>query len=144
MNKYDWSNVDSRLSFLATDCDGLVYGFTHEPKLTDWGFAPTNGFSKQVYGACCGFGFGSEWRESLEERPKDPAMSEFEGKSGKWAWEIQKEQQANLDGLKKSLSELAQKYKHDAHASSLFGDQDKARVYNRFANELEHLLKGGA
>ncbi|HCW3748780.1 hypothetical protein R4553_08385 [Acinetobacter baumannii] len=71
-------------------------------------------------------------------------MSEFEGKSGKWAWEIQKEQQANLDGLKNSISELAQKYKHDAHASSLFGDQDKARVYNRFANELEHLLKGGA
>ncbi|WP_425286231.1 hypothetical protein [Acinetobacter baumannii] len=71
-------------------------------------------------------------------------MSEFEGKSGKWAWEIQKEQQANLAELKKSISEMAQKYKHDAHASSLFGDQDKARVYNRFANELEHLLKGGA
>ncbi|NLH05772.1 hypothetical protein [Acinetobacter baumannii] len=71
-------------------------------------------------------------------------MSEFEGKSGKWSWEIQKEQQVNLDGLKKSISELAQKYKHDAHASSLFGDQDKARVYNRFVNELEHLLKGGA
>ncbi|NUG21183.1 hypothetical protein [Acinetobacter lactucae] len=77
MSKYDWSNVDSRLSFLATDCDGLVYGFTHKPKLTDWGFAPTNGFSKQVYGVCCGFGFGREWRESLEERPKEPAMSEF-------------------------------------------------------------------
>ena len=71
-------------------------------------------------------------------------MSEFEGKSGKWAWEIQKEQQANLDELKKSISEMAQKYKHDAHASSLLGDQDKARVYNRFVNELEHLLKGGA
>ncbi|HEN9535270.1 TPA: hypothetical protein U9I93_001580 [Acinetobacter baumannii] len=71
-------------------------------------------------------------------------MSECEGKSGKWSWEIQKEQQVNLDGLKKSISELAQKYKHDAHASSLFGDQDKARVYNRFVNELEHLLKGGA
>ncbi|WP_337080784.1 hypothetical protein [Acinetobacter pittii] len=77
MHKYDWSNVDSRLSFLATDCDGLVYGFTHKPKLTDWGFAPTNGFSKQVYGACCGFGFNKEWRDSLEERPKEPAMSEF-------------------------------------------------------------------
>ncbi|MDC4851436.1 hypothetical protein NRA01_10230 [Acinetobacter baumannii] len=71
-------------------------------------------------------------------------MSEFEGKSGKWAWEIQKEQQATVEDLKNSISELAQKYKHDAHASSLFGDQDKARVYNRFANELEHLLKGGA
>ncbi|WP_322842814.1 MULTISPECIES: hypothetical protein [Acinetobacter calcoaceticus/baumannii complex] len=75
---------------------------------------------------------------------KEPAMSEFEGKSGKWAWEIQKEQQANLVELRSSIENLVQKYKHDAHASSLFGDQDKARVYNCFANQLEHLLKGGA
>ncbi|HBI8865627.1 TPA: hypothetical protein JI333_RS05235 [Acinetobacter baumannii] len=33
-------------------------------------------------------------------------MSEFEGKSGKWAWEIQKEQQANLDELKKSKNTM--------------------------------------
>ncbi|EMU12748.1 hypothetical protein ABNIH14_13467, partial [Acinetobacter baumannii ABNIH14] len=26
-------------------------------------------------------------------------MSEFEGKSGKWAWEIQKEQQAKVEEL---------------------------------------------
>lgn len=71
-------------------------------------------------------------------------MSEFECKSGKWAWEVQKEQQANLDELKGSIAKLAQKYKHDAHASSLFSDQDKARIYNRFANQLEDLLKGGA
>ncbi|ELW9271469.1 hypothetical protein RGO85_003515 [Acinetobacter baumannii] len=49
-----------------------------------------------------------------------------------------------LDELRSSIENLVQKYKHDAHASSLFGDQDKARVYNRFVNELEHLLKGGA
>lgn len=30
---------------------------------------------------------------------KEPAMSEFEGKSGKWAWEIQKEQQAKVEEL---------------------------------------------
>ncbi|QXA10231.1 hypothetical protein [Acinetobacter pittii] len=71
-------------------------------------------------------------------------MSEFEGKSGKWAWEIQKEQQANLDELRSSIENLVQNYKHDAHASSLFGDQDKVRVYNCFANQLENLLKGGA
>ena len=71
-------------------------------------------------------------------------MSEFEGKSGKWAWEIQKEQQANLVELRSSIENLVQKYKHDAHASSLFGDQDKARVYNCFANQLKNLLKGGA
>ncbi|MBD0430565.1 hypothetical protein HPJ30_11170, partial [Acinetobacter baumannii] len=33
------------------------------------------------------------------------AMSEFEGKSGKWAWEIQKEQQAKVEELQKQLSE---------------------------------------
>lgn len=71
-------------------------------------------------------------------------MSEFEGKSGKWAWEIQKEQQANLDELRSSIENLVQNYKQDAHASSLLGDQDKARVYNCFANQLDHLLKGGA
>ncbi|MCF4874070.1 hypothetical protein L1Z30_19180, partial [Acinetobacter baumannii] len=31
------------------------------------------------------------------------AMSEFEGKSGKWAWEIQKEQQAKVEGLKATI-----------------------------------------
>lgn len=71
-------------------------------------------------------------------------MSEFEGKSGKWAWEIQKEQQAKVDELRSSIGNLVQKYKHDAHASSIFGDQDKARIYNRIANQLEHLLKGGS
>ncbi|ENT2591831.1 hypothetical protein AB3Q14_18950 [Acinetobacter baumannii] len=49
-----------------------------------------------------------------------------------------------LDELRSSIEKLAQKYKQDAHASSLFGDHDKARVYNRFANQLENLLKGGA
>ncbi|EIB7123173.1 TPA: hypothetical protein JIP90_000440 [Acinetobacter baumannii] len=50
----------------------------------------------------------------------------------------------SLVDLRGGIEKLAQKYKQDAHASSLLGDQDKARVYNRFANELEHLLKGGA
>ncbi|WP_413153276.1 hypothetical protein, partial [Acinetobacter baumannii] len=40
---------------------------------------------------------------------KEPVMSEFEGKSGKWAWEIQKEQQANLVELRSSIENLVQK-----------------------------------
>lgn len=51
---------------------------------------------------------------------------------------------STLVELRESIENLVQKYKHDAHASSLFGDQDKARVYNCFANQLENLLKGGA
>ncbi|EPP0799743.1 hypothetical protein ACULVM_000948 [Acinetobacter baumannii] len=50
----------------------------------------------------------------------------------------------SLVDLRGAIEKLAHKYKQDAHASSLFGDQDKARVYNRFVNELDHLLKGGA
>ncbi|HFG6930652.1 TPA: hypothetical protein ACGIKA_000198 [Acinetobacter baumannii] len=52
--------------------------------------------------------------------------------------------QSTLVELRESIEKLAQKYKKDAHASSLFGDQDKARVYNCFVNQLDHLLKGGA
>ncbi|EKP53557.1 hypothetical protein ACINNAV82_1247, partial [Acinetobacter baumannii Naval-82] len=52
--------------------------------------------------------------------------------------------QSTLVELRESIEKLAQKYKQDAHSSSLLGDQDKARVYNCFANQLEHLLKGGA
>ncbi|EMB9936159.1 TPA: hypothetical protein ACMFNK_000911 [Acinetobacter baumannii] len=39
-------------------------------------------------------------------------MSEFEGKSGKWAWEIQKEQQAKVEELQKKnawLSDVAER-----------------------------------
>ncbi|EKL45830.1 hypothetical protein ACIN5180_A0025, partial [Acinetobacter baumannii OIFC180] len=36
---------------------------------------------------------------------KEPAMSEFEGKSGKWAWEIQKEQQAKVEELEGKLKQ---------------------------------------
>lgn len=49
-----------------------------------------------------------------------------------------------LAGLENAISELIEKYKADAHALTLIGDQDKARVYNGIANQLDHLLKGGA
>ncbi|QBM38145.1 hypothetical protein E1A85_13900 [Acinetobacter baumannii] len=75
---------------------------------------------------------------------KEPDMSEFEGKSGKWAWEIQKEQQANLDELKKSISEMAQRYRVEAHELSRIRDFEKSQMYSHFARELDHLIKGGA
>ncbi|HFG6898100.1 TPA: hypothetical protein ACGIJ7_001885 [Acinetobacter baumannii] len=75
---------------------------------------------------------------------KEPDMSEFEGKSGKWAWEIQKEQQANLDEFKKSISEMAQRYRVEAHELSRIRDFEKSQMYSHFARELDHLIKGGA
>ncbi|HDX6065138.1 hypothetical protein [Acinetobacter baumannii] len=71
-------------------------------------------------------------------------MSEFEGNSGKWAWEIQKEQQANVDELKKSISEMAQRYRVEAHELSRIRDFEKSQMSSHFANQLENLLKGGA
>ncbi|HEE6636891.1 TPA: hypothetical protein R7S54_002311 [Acinetobacter baumannii] len=46
--------------------------------------------------------------------------------------------------LKAGLTKLRDKFINDAHALTLLGDLDKSRVYNCFANQLEHLLKGGA
>ncbi|MCU4634887.1 hypothetical protein KTJ62_00625 [Acinetobacter sp. WU_MDCI_Abxa265] len=71
-------------------------------------------------------------------------MSELEDKFGKWSWEIQKEQQASVDELKNSLSELAQKYRVEAHELSRIRDSEKSQMYSHFANELDRLNKGGA
>ncbi|MFL9575687.1 hypothetical protein [Acinetobacter baumannii] len=74
--------------------------------------------------------------DQMEKEMADHVSRSFEPLSGK--------KQNMLFELKQSIEKLAQKYKQDAHSSSLLGDQDKARVYNCFANQLEHLLKGGA
>lgn len=49
-----------------------------------------------------------------------------------------------LAELVNAISELVEKYKQDAQALTLLGDLDKSRVYNCIANQLDHLLKGGA
>ncbi|EOG4087997.1 hypothetical protein ACLB0G_002208 [Acinetobacter baumannii] len=46
--------------------------------------------------------------------------------------------------LKAGLTKLRDKFIKDAHALTLLGDLDKSRVYNGIANQLDHLLKGGA
>lgn len=49
-----------------------------------------------------------------------------------------------LDELKNSLSELAQKYRVEAHELSRIRDFEKSQMYSHFARELDQLLKGGA
>ncbi|HCA5146747.1 hypothetical protein R4511_01995 [Acinetobacter baumannii] len=46
--------------------------------------------------------------------------------------------------LKAALTKVRDKFINDAHALTLLGDLDKSRVYNGIANQLDHLLKGGA
>lgn len=49
-----------------------------------------------------------------------------------------------LDDLKNSLSELAQKYRAEAHELSRIRDFEKSQMCSHFANELDRLNKGGA
>ena len=49
-----------------------------------------------------------------------------------------------LSKLKAGLTKLRDKFLNDGHALTLLGDLDKSRVYNGIANQLDHLLKGGA
>lgn len=65
--KYDWSGVESRIKFIAMDCDGQIYGFTHKPYYNPFGFGMTDGFSKRLYVKNSVL----SWQDSLEERPND-------------------------------------------------------------------------
>ncbi|WP_288401707.1 hypothetical protein [uncultured Acinetobacter sp.] len=64
-NKYDWSNVDSRINWIAKDCDSRIYRYAHKPSKNPWGFGLTNGFAKRLY-----LTSDVEWSQSLEHRPE--------------------------------------------------------------------------
>ncbi|XZU98209.1 hypothetical protein ACT4YK_06215 [Acinetobacter baumannii] len=85
------------------------------------------------------------WMTTLPE-DKEPAMSEFEGKSGKWAWEVQKEQQAKVEELQKRLdaalkeTQFALQYvEDDMRGNHEFLKMAMIRVFK----DLEQVLKGG-
>jgi len=49
-----------------------------------------------------------------------------------------------FDDLKNSISEMAQKYRAEAHELSRIRDFEKSQMYSHFANELDRLNQGGA
>lgn len=49
-----------------------------------------------------------------------------------------------LGELKNSISEMAQKYRIEAHELGRIRDFEKSQMCSHFANELENLNKGGA
>ncbi|KQF50332.1 hypothetical protein BFR80_014090 [Acinetobacter pittii] len=53
-------------------------------------------------------------------------------------------QQGELNRLKNSLSDLAQKYRAEAHELGRIRDFEKSQMYSHFANELDRLNKGSA
>ncbi len=73
-------------------------------------------------------------------------MSEFEGKSGKWAWEIQKEQQAKVEELQKRVdaalkeTQFALQYvEEDMRGNHEFLKMAMIRTFKA----LEQVLNGG-
>lgn len=70
MSKYDWSNVPDEVEWIATDSNGLVFGYDVEPIQKEWGkfihhsdfiYFPHKNWIKP---------FKGDWRDSLEKRPE--------------------------------------------------------------------------
>lgn len=72
--KYDWSDVPKSVNWIATDSDGVICGYSKEPRI------PKNGkiwLCNNEYpdSWICNiypfqYGFCENWKDSLEERPK--------------------------------------------------------------------------
>ena len=69
-NKYDWATVERRIKWIAKDCDGLIYGFTHEPTMNPYGFGLNEGFAKRLNWLSTEI----KWQQSLEKRPEDQSQ----------------------------------------------------------------------
>ncbi|AVN06662.1 MULTISPECIES: hypothetical protein [Acinetobacter calcoaceticus/baumannii complex] len=78
---------------------------------------------------------------------KEPVMSEFEGKSGKWAWEIQKEQQAKVEELQKRLDGALKETQYALQyvEEDMRGNHEFLQMAMiRTLKAIEQVLKGGA
>ena len=74
-------------------------------------------------------------------------MSEFEGKSGKWAWEIQKEQQAKVEELQKRLDGALKETQYALQyvEEDMRGNHEFLQMaMSRTLKAIEQVLKGGA
>ena len=69
MSKYDWTNVPNEVEWIATDSNGVWCEYTHEPKLSRYGWSVDLG--EHIFEIHQGGSpFKGDWRDSLEERPK--------------------------------------------------------------------------
>jgi hypothetical protein len=79
MSRYEWLNIDSRLNWIAKDCDGRIYGYSHKPHINPWGYGLTEGFAKHLFFLTN----EDEWQDSLEERPSEQGtMTKRDGVKG--------------------------------------------------------------
>lgn len=72
MSKYDWDFVPKIVKFIATDEDGVVCGYTNEPKIygsSNMWACGESGNSVRVMDTV--MSHQGDWRDSLEKRPNE-------------------------------------------------------------------------
>jgi len=69
MTRYKWDAIDDRFNWVAKDSDGRVYAYNRRPAMGEIWWYPIDGISQQL-GYARPWENHSDWRESLEERPK--------------------------------------------------------------------------
>jgi len=70
MTRYKWDAIDERFSWVAKDANGMVEAYRERPILKEfWWYS---GSATEILGYAAPWEDHSDWRESLEERPKPP------------------------------------------------------------------------
>jgi len=68
MTRYKWDVIDERFSWVAKDANGMVEAYRERPILKEfWWYS---GSATEILGYAAPWEDHSDWRESLEERPK--------------------------------------------------------------------------
>jgi hypothetical protein len=75
MTKYKWDNIDELYKWVAMDSDGTVMAYRERPILKEIYWDSSGG--GMILGYLSPWQSSSDWKESLEERPKPPKRYEL-------------------------------------------------------------------
>ena len=65
MSCYDWSKFPEWVNYVATDDDGEIWGYEHEPTRKAHLWTSSSGRAERIEEK------PNDWKNSLEERPSD-------------------------------------------------------------------------
>ncbi|WP_335987177.1 hypothetical protein [Acinetobacter bereziniae] len=81
MTKYDWSNVPKEVKWIATDDNGLTFGYPNKP-VKEMYFGEVRWNNEKYIPLFMGnVGYVGNWQDSLEERPTETDLPETVAKS---------------------------------------------------------------
>jgi len=68
MTRYDWDKIDKRFNWVAKDANGMVEAYQVHPILKEFWWYSSG--ATEILGYAPPWESHSDWKESLEERPK--------------------------------------------------------------------------